>query len=268
MVMKNADSDQATGERRYSAPALEKGLDILELLAAEGRAMSMTDISAALGRSKGEIFRNLWILSERGYIGRSPKDDRYTLTTRLFEMGMRGPSSATLIGSAYPVMSELTREVEQSVHLAVISRDQMVVIARVESPGEICFSVPVGHRNMLPFSVSGRVLLSFQSAVRRERLMDVLRARLSTDRFDERNLRESMTAIRERGHEICESGTVLGVTDIGFPIFDANGEILASLTMPFTQRKSRADRIENVAEKMAAAAAQVNAMLYAAPGAP
>jgi DNA-binding IclR family transcriptional regulator len=261
--MSDADDLSPAEGRRYSAPALEKGLDILEALSLEGRPLSMTDIATRLGRSKSEIFRNLWILAERGYIARDPGDDRYSLTTRMFEMCMRGTPSATLVGAAYPVMSALTREVEQSVHLAVISRDQMVVVARVESPGEVCFSVPVGHRNMLPFSVSGRILLAFQSEASRERLLGVLRARLATDRFDERALRDRIAEIRSRGREIAESGTVNGVTDIGFPIFDAHGEVLASLTMPFTSRRSRSDQVEMVAEKMAEAARQVNAILGA-----
>ncbi|HEY0800853.1 MAG TPA: helix-turn-helix domain-containing protein, partial [Steroidobacteraceae bacterium] len=45
----------ATGEqsapRRYRAPALEKGLDILELLASEAKPMSASAVVQRLGRS-------------------------------------------------------------------------------------------------------------------------------------------------------------------------------------------------------------------------
>jgi DNA-binding IclR family transcriptional regulator len=62
-------------KRRYTAPALEKGLDIMELLAQEAKPLSMPDIAQCLGRSKGEIFRNLRILEERGYIARANGSD-------------------------------------------------------------------------------------------------------------------------------------------------------------------------------------------------
>ena len=41
----------------YAAPALEKGLDILELLASSGRPMGTRQLAEELGRSKNEIFR-------------------------------------------------------------------------------------------------------------------------------------------------------------------------------------------------------------------
>ncbi|HSX65722.1 MAG TPA: helix-turn-helix domain-containing protein, partial [Pseudoxanthomonas sp.] len=41
---------------KYRAPALDKGLDILELLAAAPAAMSMREIADRIGRSSSEIF--------------------------------------------------------------------------------------------------------------------------------------------------------------------------------------------------------------------
>ena len=55
---------------KYRAPALDKGLDILELLARAHTPLSMTGVAAAIGYSKGEIFRMLQVLEERGYIAR------------------------------------------------------------------------------------------------------------------------------------------------------------------------------------------------------
>ena len=46
----------AENESRYRAPALEKGLDVLELLAAETEPMTLTAIVNQLGRSHGELF--------------------------------------------------------------------------------------------------------------------------------------------------------------------------------------------------------------------
>ena len=44
-------------ERRYSAPALEKGLDILEFLSESREPQSLQQIGDGVGRTKGEIFR-------------------------------------------------------------------------------------------------------------------------------------------------------------------------------------------------------------------
>ncbi|MEM7446546.1 MAG: helix-turn-helix domain-containing protein, partial [Pseudomonadota bacterium] len=66
-------SDQET---RYRAPALDKGLDILELLAGEDGGLTQTDIAKALGRTANELYRMLDRLVRRGYIVRSASSDR------------------------------------------------------------------------------------------------------------------------------------------------------------------------------------------------
>ena len=53
---------------RYAAPALDKGLDILELLASETEGLTRSEISRRLGRTVGELFRMMVCLEERGYI--------------------------------------------------------------------------------------------------------------------------------------------------------------------------------------------------------
>src|SRR3546814_3794137 len=63
----------------YAAPALEKGLDILELLSSVSRPMGLSDISQAVGRSKNEIFRMLHVLEKRHYIERAQGKYLYTL---------------------------------------------------------------------------------------------------------------------------------------------------------------------------------------------
>ncbi|MGH9454797.1 MAG: helix-turn-helix domain-containing protein, partial [Terriglobia bacterium] len=52
----------------YRAPALEKGLDILEALAAARVPQSLSEMARLLKRSASELFRMLNLLERRGYI--------------------------------------------------------------------------------------------------------------------------------------------------------------------------------------------------------
>ena len=70
---------------KYRAPALDKGLDILELLATTEEQMSQAEIAKALDRSPNEIYRMLDRLVRRDYVRRTSAD-RYELTLKLFEL--------------------------------------------------------------------------------------------------------------------------------------------------------------------------------------
>ncbi|MEO8113758.1 MAG: helix-turn-helix domain-containing protein, partial [Phenylobacterium sp.] len=122
-----------TPERRYRAPALEKGLDVLELLASHGSPMTPSQISAALDRSMSELFRMIQVLEYKGYIVPAETGDGFELSNKLFTLGLARAPIRSLLEVALPIMRDLSRAVRLSCHLAVVSDEQMVVVARVEN---------------------------------------------------------------------------------------------------------------------------------------
>ena len=120
---------------RYRAPALEKGLDVIELLAAEKSPLNLSAISQRLGRSSGELFRMLQVLEFKGFITTSENGTGYVLTNKLFALAMAQAPVRSLVETALPIMRKLAQDIGQSCHIAVASEDQIVVITRIERPG-------------------------------------------------------------------------------------------------------------------------------------
>jgi len=221
-------------QKVYSAPALEKGLDIIELLAEKKLPMTMPQISSALDRSKSEIYRMLAVLEERGYLHREEGSDYFRITNKLFDLGMSVSPVGTLVESAYPVMHELSESIRQSSHLAVVSGARIVIIARVESTSVFGFSVKVGRYAGLFETTSGAVLLAWMPDRERQLFLKA-RARRSGD-FDVVAFKEKLELIRKRGWLQQKSVDVSGITDIGFPIFLGNrSHAIACLLVPFLQ---------------------------------
>lgn len=144
----------------YAVPALEKGLDLLEALAAEPEPRSQTDLARALGRSPSEIFRMLACLERRGYIVKEPASGRYRLTLRLYELAHTHTPVDQLLHAADGPMRDLARRVRESAHLSVLSDGKLLVLAQVESQNRTRVSVEVGARFPVVLTASGRVLLS------------------------------------------------------------------------------------------------------------
>lgn len=214
---------------RYRAPALEKGLEILEVLARVPTPMTMSEISVTVGRSKGEIFRMLQVLEEHGYIARGAGDG-YRLTNRLFALAMEQPPIRGLIDTALPEMHALAERAGQSCHLAVASGGQMVVVARVEAPGFLGFAVRIGHRRALPITVSGLTLLAFQTPAVRAAMLDAAEAEGCV--FDRTTLSPRLDAGRTAGQFRVQSRMSKGITDVSAPILVRNAA-QAALTVPF-----------------------------------
>src|SRR5688572_10250842 len=97
---------------RYRAPALDKGLDILELLSSVDGGLTQAEISKKLGRSPNEFYRMLDRLVRRGYVTRLD-GDRFSLTLKLFGLGQLHAPVRRLVSFATPIMRELAEVTRQ-----------------------------------------------------------------------------------------------------------------------------------------------------------
>jgi DNA-binding IclR family transcriptional regulator len=223
-------------EARYSAPALEKGLDVLELLAAEAHGLSLQEIARRLDRSPNELFRMLDVMVRRGYIGRQP-DASYVLTLRLFELAHLHPPVDRLLDCAMPHMQDLARATQQSNHLCVHHDARLVVLARAESPEPMSYSVRQGsHFAFHDDRVSARVITAFQAGGRREQFLAELLGPRKPSPARHAELSARLEEIRRRGYDEGPSDTIAGVMDICFPLFDHFG-VVASLNIVYMQHR-------------------------------
>ncbi|WP_164891732.1 IclR family transcriptional regulator, partial [Mesorhizobium sp. M5C.F.Ca.IN.020.32.2.1] len=152
---------------RYRAPALDKGLDILELLAGVDGGLTQAEIAKKLDRSPNEFYRMLDRLVRRGYVTR-PDGDRYSLTLKLFGLAQLHAPVRRLVSYATPLMRELAESSQQANQLVVFDRGSAVVIAQQEAPDYWGISIRVGSHISMFDTGSGHVLLAFRSPEERQ----------------------------------------------------------------------------------------------------
>ncbi len=250
---KVADPDGPT----YSAPALEKGLDILELLCRSETPLSQKEVALQLGRSVGELYRMVTCLVDRGYLANV--DDKYVATTKLFELAHLNPPTHRLLVEAIPIMQRLSSELDQSCHLSVYNRGRQIVIAKVDAPSGMGFSVRVGAEMDVLVSASGRVLLAFQDGETRTHRIDES-AQRRPDHADPQ-IHVTLETVKARGFESIPSAQVRGLYAVAFPILDRQSHAIAALTVPYAERIDQIDRksIVMVEELLAASARTLTA---------
>lgn len=215
----------------YSAPALEKGLDILELLADEADGLSSTQISERLGRPLGQLFRMLVVLQQRGYIAPIQDSERYGLTLKVFNLGHRLPTIMRLNSVATPIMKTLSLDTYQSCHLVIQYGGKGHVVVQQDAPSARVLSVRLGAEAPLWDTCSGHVLLAFSSPEYRSAMLSEIPQ--GHPRPGKAALTRLVKRVKADGHESIRSRQIQGVQDVGFPVFDHTGEVAAALVMPF-----------------------------------
>ncbi|MEZ6049260.1 MAG: IclR family transcriptional regulator [Planctomycetaceae bacterium] len=228
---KNNDDSKTS----YRAPALEKGLDVLELMAEAPHAMNLTDIARELGRTKQELFRIMTALQNRGYLLRD-EAQRYRASTKMFELGSRNYSTQALVARSLPHMERLVDELGESCHLNIVVQDRMMVVARAECPADVSLAVRVGAAFQLHQRISGRVALACMT---RKQLAQYWERVCETSDVIE-SIEMELKQIRVNGYDLADSPIMRGVKDCAVPILKGNNSLLGVLCISYLTRVEEA----------------------------
>jgi DNA-binding IclR family transcriptional regulator len=222
----------------YSVPALDKALDILELLAERAGGLGQAAIAAEVDRTVGQVFRVLQVLEARGYLFRDPQSGLYSLSMRMFELAHRQEPVRGLVRAALGPMRELADAVGQSCNLGMADAGRILILAQVESPASFGFRVRVGAEFPLETTATGAVLRAFSAEASPE-----------------------PDGIRAAGFVRRDDSLQPGITDIVFPVLGRDGHALAALTVPYVNTSFSASGAQRVEDAARAAAAEITRRL-------
>lgn len=140
-----------------------KALTVLEALAASAMPMGVTELATKLGLSKSNVHRLLQTLASRGYV--VSVEHRYTVTTKLWELGAQIISRLDVARVATPVMQRLVAAVDETAHLSLLDMAacEVVSIHNVESTQPVRAYSRIGQRTPAHCVATGKALLSVQS---------------------------------------------------------------------------------------------------------
>jgi DNA-binding IclR family transcriptional regulator len=240
----------------YSAPALDKGLDILEALCQCENGLTQQEIAARLGRNLGEIYRMLNCLVKRNYVANY--GNVYTLTSKLFQLSHFHPPTYRLLTEAMPIMEELSRDVSFPCDLRVYNKGVQTVIAAIQPPNGLGFMTRVGSEIAVAPSASGLVLVAFQDPVIME--LRIKESFPKASKAEVENFKKGLIEVASKGFASIKSNQYAGLHAISFPIFDINRKAVAAMTVPMLARIDGTQQAtqQEVQDKLRYSAAQLS----------
>lgn len=244
----------ANASTRRGAPALQKGLDVLEALASSKQPMSLSELSHAIGRSVSEIYRVVHVLNAKGYLEHASGSSRFQLTAKAHRLAVNSVAIHDLLSNAIPKMEMLSGEIGCSCHLSVHSHHKMVVIARTDPPRLPCFSVRIGVVEDIWMSNSGAVLFGALKRSGKSWAYPSFRQEIdesSWQAFEAQVLLASEQSFLSRNHQL-----IAGVIEFAGPITSALRPV-ATLSVLVTSgnqllRNGLAPKINAVARSISA----------------
>jgi DNA-binding IclR family transcriptional regulator len=218
--------------KNYSAPALDKGLDILEALCKSENGLTQQEIAIRLKRKLGEIYRMLNCLVQRNYVANY--GNTYTITSKLFQLSHFHPPVYRLLTEAIPILEELSREISFPCDLRIYNNGVQIVIASIQPPDGLGFMTRVGSEIAVAPSASGLVLVAFQTPVIME--LRIKESLSKKSNLEVNNFRKFLKEVIAKGYASINSNQYAGLHAVSFPIIDINGNAVAAITVPMLAR--------------------------------
>lgn len=212
-------------ERSYKVPNLERGLEIMELLAENSGGLTVQEIKNKLNLSQTSVFRITQSLLQHGYLTRDEESKLFYLTRKLLTIGFRAINEHDLLGIALPWMRKLRDDVKETVFLGIFGDTDGIFIEQALGSYPFKFMLTPGNRFPLHCSAPGKAMLAFLPEKEQKELI----AKLTLKRFNEntitnkRKFQEELKNVQRLGYSIDKEEQLKGVVCVGAPIYDYKG---------------------------------------------
>lgn len=247
---------------KYNAPALDKGLDILEHLSEVGVPLSQAEIAHGINRTPSEIYRMLVCLEERGYVLRGSTAGKYRLSLKMYSLSHRHTPFDELKRVAHYPMQELSETTRQSCHLSILDSDRLLVIAQTRSPSAVSLSIEEGTHFPLSMTTSGRVLLSRYEEIDRAAILARDEFYVQWNDKEQERFLTSVKEIEQKGFRVAKSKLTSGITDIAVPIGLRNSNLIAVLAVSvFTSSLEDELKIEDLLKALELTQGEINRLI-------
>ena len=213
--------------------SIDRTLLILQLFSLQKPEWGVSEISKELNLYKSCVHNTLYTLLNRGFMTQNPENGKYRLSIKFFELGSIVLEKIDLRKIAHPYIEQLSREFDETVHLGILSDEEVVSIESEKSNQSLQPQIYIGKRAPLHCTGVGKTLLAFLDQERIEHIIGEKSLKKYTKNTitDTNQLQKELQQIRSQGYAVDNMEHEPGVRCIAAPIRDYHGEVVASLSL-------------------------------------
>ncbi|MBL8838330.1 MAG: IclR family transcriptional regulator [Alphaproteobacteria bacterium] len=147
-------------DARYVVKPVRKALQLLDVLASEGRPLTLSELAERAALPKTTAFRYLYTLRSGGLVAQAEGSDAYAVGHRLAAIPAPEAAIEALKQAALPEMQRLQLRFNETVNLAIVDGDEVVYLAMVGSTRSLRMEAAVGARDPVHSTSLGKAILA------------------------------------------------------------------------------------------------------------
>lgn len=211
---------------------LARATHVLDFLHAHGRPISTGDLARGLDAPRSTIYSLVRTMTECGLLGVADAEGRLYFGRKLYLWGMDYMRENALVRQGRRAVDDLAIETGETSELCMLTEGRYTIIHMCPGARPFRISSAVGLQIPLPWTASGRLLLSGLERVEIDRLVSDADLQLPDGRsIDRDQFYAEIARATDLGH-VVTSGLVDAMTKcLAVPIRGTGGQVAATLCL-------------------------------------
>jgi len=215
--------------KRNGVQAVRRAVNLLEALAKTRRSAPLGELSRRVGLNKSTAYQLLATLQALGLVEKDRESRSYRLGPKMLELATSFLDGSDLIAKFQPILQDMRNRINETATLHLLVGDHRVMAAKAESSHPIRLSANVGEASSLMRGAGGKAIIAFMEPARIESLLAQAVKDRRLKKTEIAGLLKDLKEIRAKGFSMSKGEHIPGAFGISVPLFNAEGEVIASL---------------------------------------
>ena len=215
----------------YYVPGLQRGLRLLEMVAAAQRPLTVSEVAEQLSLTRSSAFRLIHTLRDMGFLDAVPNSKSVRLGPRVLNIGFAYLAKMDMLEIARPELEILRDRTDVTAHLAIRDGRELLYLSCVQTRSGFLSTMNIGARLPAYATPMGWLLLADLPPMELAALLDGTEFAACTEQTP-----RSLAALRKRiadalvrDHVISRGIVEAGGSSISAPVRDHTGRIVAAI---------------------------------------
>jgi IclR family transcriptional regulator, acetate operon repressor len=243
--------------------SVDRALSIIETLAEDDEGYRLSDLAVRTGLSTSTVHRLLATLEKRRFVLFDRHESKWHVGAKSFSVGATFARRRNFTAQAMPYLRKLRDQTRETVNLAVVDDESIIVLVRIDSREITRSLTKVGGRVAMVASGVGKAVLATYS----DDEVNAIICRQGMPRLTEKSivrpgeLFKALEATRQRGYAVDDEEARIGLRCVAAVVYDDCSEPLAAISVSGMTGRIADDRLPVLGCIVRGVAAELTAAL-------
>ncbi|WP_419903133.1 IclR family transcriptional regulator [Kiloniella sp.] len=226
---------------------VSRAMAVLRCFSGGDRTLSLAELTKLMDLNKVTVFRLATTLVTEGVLAFDKEASRYRVSYGLIALGRKLLDGDGLRDTAHAFMEKARLQTRETICLSVREQWDQVVVHAMPSPQPVRYVLEVASRGPVYNGAAGQCLIAKMSETELNKLVSETGLVPTSDNSvtSIEPLTTKLTSICKDGYAISHGERISGAAATAAPIYDGEGNIIASLSIIMPKTRATGTHLTN-----------------------